>query len=188
MREWHNRFERLRLRTPKLAVGDGYRLASVLAPIQERTDGDYLILTKRSEQLNSHKGQIAFPGGSVDAEDENPLGTALRETYEEIGVAPRDVHVLGQLDQVVAGYRFLVTPFVGLIPYPCEFRPNPGETDAVFSVPVKALLDETAFRLETRPDRRGPIYHFHYQEWDIWGATARMVKQLLEVVYGYPGG
>ena len=186
MQEWHQRFDRLRVRTPKWVAGDGYRLASVLAPIQERADGDYLILTKRSEHLNSHKGQVAFPGGSVDAGDNGPLEAALRETHEEIGVAPRDVHVLGQLDPVVAGYRFLVTPFVGLIPYPCEFRPNPGETDAVFSVPVKALLDDTALRLETRPNRPGPIYHFHYEEWDIWGATARMVMQLLEVVYGYP--
>ena len=181
-----NRFEILRTRRPKAIAGDDFRSAAVLAPIQERPDGDYLILTLRAKNLSSHSGQVAFPGGSVDPDDAGAVATALRETQEEIGVDPGHVRILGQLDQVFAGYNFLVTPFVGLIPYPYEFRPDPRETAVVFSVPVAALLKQDALTLDYRLSRRSePIYHFQYDEWDIWGATARMVKQLLELVYGY---
>ncbi len=183
---YENRFEILRTRTPKAIPGDDFRPASVLAPIQERPDGDHLVLTLRAENLSSHSGQVAFPGGSVDPADDGAVATALRETREEIGVDPGHVRILGQLDQVVAGYNFLVTPFVGVIPFPYEFRSDPRETAAVFSVPVAALLKQDALTLDFRLSRRSePIYHFQYQEWDIWGATARMVKQLLELVYGY---
>ncbi|MDE0035229.1 MAG: CoA pyrophosphatase [Deltaproteobacteria bacterium] len=181
-----DRFEILTTRTPKAIIGGDFRAAAVLAPIQERPDGDYLILTLRADNLSSHSGQVAFPGGSVDPGDDGPLATALRETEEEIGVDPGHVRIVGQLDQVFAGYNFLVTPFVGLIPYPYEFRPDPRETAEVFSVPVAALLRQEALTLDSRLSQRSePIYHFQYQEWDIWGATARMVKQLLELVYGY---
>ena len=181
-----NRFDILHTRTPKAIPGDDFRSAAVLAPIQERQDGDYLVLTLRAKNLSSHSGQVAFPGGSVDPDDDGPVATALRETHEEIGVDPGHVRILGQLDQVFAGYNFLVTPFVGLIPYPYEFRPDPRETAEVFSVPVAALLKQDALTLDYRLSRRSePIYHFQYQEWDIWGATARMVKQLLELVYDY---
>ncbi len=181
-----NRFEILGTRAPKAVAGDDFRPAAVLAPIQERSDGDYLILTLRADNLSSHSGQVAFPGGRVDPDDNGPLATALRETEEEIGVDPGHVHILGQLDQVYAGYNFLVTPFVGLIPHPYEFRPDPRETAEVFAVPVAALLRQDALTLDSRLSQRSePIYHFRYQEWDIWGATARMVKQLLELVYDY---
>lgn len=180
------RFKVLRIRTPKAVAGDDFRPAAVLAPIQERADGDHLILTLRASNLSSHSGQVAFPGGSVDPEDDGALAAALRESREEIGIDPDHVRIVGQLDQVVAGYNFLVTPFVGLIPHPYEFNPDPRETAAVFSVPVAALLRQDALTLDSRLSRRSePIYHFQYEDWDIWGATARMVKQLLELVYGY---
>jgi len=181
-----NRFEVLSRRTARTIPGGDFRPASVLAPIQQRPDGDHIILTQRSENLRSHSGQVAFPGGRVDPHDHSPAAAALREAHEEVGIDPDHVHLLGQLDQVVAGYNFLVTPFVGMIPYPYEFRLNPVETAAVFSVPVQALVSQGALSIDSRLSRRrGPIYHFQYEEWDIWGATARMVKQLLELVYGF---
>ena len=86
----------------------------------------------------------------------------------------------------MAGYNFLVTPFVGLIPYPYEFRPDPRKRPRCSRLPVAALLRQEALTLDFRLSRRSePIYHFQYEEWDIWGATARMVKQLLELVYDY---
>lgn len=180
-------FAVLQSRTPK-AIGAGrLKPAAVLVPIQQRADGDYLILTLRAARLNSHSGQVAFPGGMLDPQDTGPMGAALRESQEEIGIDPHHVRILGQLDQVTAAKEYLVTPFVGLIPFPYRFRLNLAETEAVFSVPIPALLDPGCFSVESRFSARrgGPIYHFHYQGWDIWGATAKIVKQLLELVYGF---
>lgn len=166
--------------------GKHFRPAAVLVPIQERSDGDHLVLTQRAEMLNSHSGQVAFPGGKIDLQDSGPLEAALRESQEEIGIDPSHVRILGQLDQVTAAASYLVTPFVGLIPSLYEFRLNPKETTAVFTVPVTALLDHNNLTVDSRLSRMGsPIYHFQYQDWDIWGATARIVKQLLELVYGF---
>lgn len=181
-------FTVLQSRTPRTLGEERLRPAAVLVPIQERADGDHLVLTQRAAMLSSHRGQVAFPGGRVDQEDSGPLQAALRESEEEVGIRPCDVRVLGQLDQVTAAADYLVTPFVGVIPFPYEFRLNPAETTAVFSVPVSALLDPGRFRMEARPylsSRRDPIYHFHYQGWDIWGATARIITQLLELAYGF---
>src|ERR1700745_509338 len=125
----------LKMRAPKDLTHPRYKLAAVLMPIQEREDGDYLVLTKRAEGLNHHRGQVAFPGGRVDAGDRDELEAALRESHEEIGIDPADVRVLGRLDQVTAAYDFIVTPFVGVIPPSYEFRLNLAETAAGFSVP-----------------------------------------------------
>ncbi len=176
----------LQSREPKTLAGDNYRPAAVLVPIQERADGIHLILTQRAEGLNSHSGQVAFPGGSLESGDSGPVEAALRESQEEVGIDPRHVRILGQLDQVTAASSFLVTPFVGVIPFPYEFALNPSETAAVFSVPVSALLKPNCMTVELRPlNPRVPTYHFQYQGWDIWGATAKMIKQLLELAFGF---
>lgn len=163
-----------------------FKPAAVLMPVQERDDDDYLVLTKRAEQLSHHRGQVAFPGGRVDVRDAGPLEAALRESHEEIGVHPMDVRILGQLDQVRGAYGFLITPFVGVIP-PCyEFRLNPGETAAVFTVPITTLLDPASVKVDQNLSWYGePVYHFYVDNWDIWGATARMIVQFLELVYDY---
>lgn len=181
-------YQLLQSRTPRTLSGGYFKQAAVLVPIQERKDGDYLILTQRAEGLNHHSGQVAFPGGRVDPLDRGDLAAALRESHEEIGIDPGHVRVLGQLDQTRAAYNFLVTPFVGLIPWPYEFRLNHAETAAVFSVPIPSLLAPGCFVMEDRyldPERRHPVYHFYYDGWDIWGATARIVKQFLEIAYGF---
>jgi 8-oxo-dGTP pyrophosphatase MutT (NUDIX family) len=176
----------LQSRSPRNLIGDHYRLAAVLMPIQERDDGDYLVLTKRAEQLRHHRGQVAFPGGRVDADDRGELAAALRESREEIGIDPAHVRVLGRLDQVTAAYDFLVTPFVGVIPPFYEFRLNPAETDAVFSVPIAALLDPKCAVIADHLSSQGePVYHFYCNGWDIWGATARIIVQFLDLAYGY---
>ncbi|MGB7950827.1 MAG: CoA pyrophosphatase [Candidatus Binatia bacterium] len=176
----------LKYRSPKNLAGDHYRRAAVLVPIQERDDGDHLVLTKRAEQLKHHRGQVAFPGGRVDDSDRGELAAALRESQEEIGIDPGHVRVLGRLDQVTAAYDFLVTPFVGVIPPSYEFRLNPAETDAVFSVPIAVLLDPKCAAIADHLSSHGePVYHFYCNGWDIWGATARIIVQFLELVYGY---
>ena len=181
----------LQNRTPGMLSGEKFKAAAVLVPMQERADGDYLVLTRRAAMLNSHSGQVAFPGGGIDSRDSGPLAAALRESQEEIGIDPDHVRVLGRLDQVTASANYLVTPFVGLIPHPYEFHLNLSETAAVFSVPVAALLEPGCFTAEPRlhpPHRRDPIYHFYYQGWDIWGATARIIMQLLELAYDFEPG
>ena len=179
-------YTNLQSHEPQTLSGDHFKPAAVLVPIQEREDGDHLVLTLRAERLNSHSGQVAFPGGRIDPGDSSPLAAALRESQEEVGIDPCDVRILGQLDQVTASSSYLVTPFVGLIPFPYEFSLNPNETTAVFSVPVSALMDSSCMSVDM--NRHGvwrPIYHFKYQQWDIWGATAKMVKQLLELAYDF---
>ena len=101
-----------------------------------------IISFSRAEQLNHHRGQVAFPGGRVDPDDRGELAAALRESHEEIGIAPSDVRVLGRLDQVTAASDFVVTPFIGVIPPFYEFRLNPAETDAVFLFPSLSARSE----------------------------------------------
>ncbi len=173
-------------RSPKNLTGFTYKPAAVLMPIQERDDGDYLVLTKRAEGLNHHRGQVAFPGGRVDAGDASELEAALREAQEEIGIHPAHVRVLGRLDQVTAAYNFVVTPFVGVIPSQYEFRLNEAETAAVFAVPIRSLLDPMRVNVAAHLSSHGePVYHFYYDDWDIWGATARIIVQFLDLVYDY---
>ena len=163
-----------------------FKPAAVLMLVQERGDDDYLVLTKRAEDLSHHRGQVAFPGGRVDAGDAGALQAALRESHEEIGVHPGDVRILGELDQVRGAYGFLITPFVGVIPSCYEFRLNPRETAAVFTVPMSALLDPALVKVDEHLSWHGePVYHFYFDGWDIWGATARMIVQFLELVYDY---
>ncbi|HEY3306336.1 MAG TPA: CoA pyrophosphatase [Candidatus Binatia bacterium] len=181
----------LNSRAPQTLGVAGFKLAAVLVPIQQKPDGDHLVLTQRAELLNSHGGQIAFPGGRIDPCDSGPLAAALRESEEEIGLKPVDVRVLGELDQVTAASDYLITPFVGVVPHPYDFRLNEAEARAVFSVPISALLQTGCFKVEPRlspPDRPYPIYHFYCQGWDIWGATARIILQLLELAYGFKEG
>jgi len=178
----------LAARVPRAVDAGEFKKAAVLVPLQVTPDGEHLVLTQRTETVNAHRGQIAFPGGKIEPSDRNAEAAALRESHEEIGLAAADVRVLGQLDPIISSSGFVVTPFVGVVPSPYAFRLNPAETAALFSVPLGALVTEGCLYVEPRlypPERRDPIYHFYYEEWDIWGATARIILQLLEVAYGF---
>lgn len=176
----------LKSRSPQALAGNGYKPAAVLIPIQERRDGDYLVLTKRADNLRTHKGQIAFPGGRVDAGDVDVIGTALRESQEEIGIDPACVRVLGRLDEFTAGYGLIVTPVIGVIPPHCEFRIDPAETTAVASVSIGALMQPSNFAMNDYLSPGGhPSYHFYVNGWDVWGVTARIIAQFLELVYDF---
>jgi 8-oxo-dGTP pyrophosphatase MutT (NUDIX family) len=163
----------------------GLRPAAVIVPIQDIAGEHYLTLIERAAGLSSHAGQIAFPGGNITNGDRDALDAALRELEEEIGISREAVEIIGQLDQVVVvASQYLVTPFVGMLVSPLDFRPNAEEVGAVLSVPVSALLEHDCFTAVPRTDGRpGFIYHFRYGTFDIWGATARILKQLLEIGY-----
>jgi 8-oxo-dGTP pyrophosphatase MutT (NUDIX family) len=178
--------EALKSRSPQTLSGNNYKPAAVLIPVQERQDGDYLVLTQRAEHLPTHKGQIAFPGGRVDARDADVIETALRESHEEIGIDPEHVKVLGRLDEFTAGYGIIVTPVVGVIPARYDFRIDPGETTAVASVPIRSLMQPPNFTVnDDRSPGGHPSYHFYVNGWDVWGVTARIIVQFLELVYDF---
>jgi 8-oxo-dGTP pyrophosphatase MutT (NUDIX family) len=148
-------------------------------------DGEYcILLNKRSEQVEYHKGEISFPGGARDPEDRDFLDTALRETDEEMGIDRADVTILGELDDVETRSRFLVKVFVGSIGYPCLFKPSAMEIAEVVEVPIASLQDAANLRVETRWEDAAPVtsYTYAYKEHLIFGATAKILKQFLELL------
>jgi len=174
----------LALRRKVSLSGRGLTEAAVLIPIFCK-DGEYHILfIKRSDQVQHHKGQISFPGGARSETDASLLETALRESWEEIGLEVKDVEVLGELDDTpTTTSSFNVSSFVAFVPYPYQFTLSPYEIDEIFSVPVSSLLYE-AKRGEERYTFDGEIYvgySYEYEGRVIWGATAQIVRQLLEV-------
>lgn len=166
----------------KLPPGRKLRPCGVLIPLIETPKGLNVILTKRSSALKHHPGQIAFPGGKVDAGDDGPIGAALREAHEEIGLTPENVEVLGKLPihETVTG--FSVTPVLGLIRAAFKAQPEPGEVEEVFDVPLNHVTDITQFQIQSRR-WRGVERHFYtvpYGPYYIWGATARILRGLAE--------
>jgi 8-oxo-dGTP pyrophosphatase MutT (NUDIX family) len=160
--------------------------ASVLVLLYSK-NGEYcMLLNKRTEAVEHHKGEIAFPGGSKDSGDKDFLDTALRETYEEMGIKPEDVTILGELDDVVTASHFAVRPFVGTIPYPYPFKPSPIEIAEVLEVPVRELLDQANLREEVRwvDGRVGKSHCYAYGDHLVFGATAKIVKQILQSLSG----
>lgn len=146
-------------------------------------DGHYtLLLNRRSQQVDHHKGEMAFPGGSKDPQDSDLLATALRETWEEMGVRPEDVTVLGELDGVVTGTGFAVQAFVGTIPYPYPFRASAKEVEEVVEIPLSALLDPKSRREEVRLLGDGSLvreFSYAYNGCLVYGATAKILTQFL---------
>jgi 8-oxo-dGTP pyrophosphatase MutT (NUDIX family) len=160
----------------------GGRDAAVLVPVFE-ADGLHAVFTRRRHDLRRHAGEISFPGGRRDSPDEQLLTTALREAHEEVGLDPEDVELVGALPPIgtfVTNYK--VYPFVGVIPDASELEPNPGEVAALLRFRLTELRDAFAMR---RLVRRGvPIRTPTYQVGDhlIWGATARILGELLDRV------
>jgi 8-oxo-dGTP pyrophosphatase MutT (NUDIX family) len=160
------------------------RLAAVLVPIFERSGDLHLLFILRSDHV-SHRGQVAFPGGRVDPEDESPMAAALRETHEEVGIEPAAVEVLGAFPGMrTATTGILVAPFAGLIPWPTSLRANPHEVAEIFSVPM-AVLRDLRYRQTYAWQRDGLEWRFPAIVYDnriIWGLTYRITLSLLEMM------
>jgi 8-oxo-dGTP pyrophosphatase MutT (NUDIX family) len=158
--------------------------AAVLVPLFQK-DGDcHLLFTKRSDQVKYHKGEISFPGGVVDEEDSQLVSTALREAYEEIGLRESDVQIIGVLDDIVTITEFIVTPIVGLFPYSYPFKISEVEIAELIEVPLSFLLDGDSFseREIFRGGQKEVVYAYQYGKHIIWGATARILKQFLDLI------
>lgn len=156
--------------------------AAVLVPFQAGPSGPEIILTKRASHLKHHAGQIAFPGGKVDATDAGPVDAALREAEEEIGLARGNVAVLGTTEAHETVTGFTVTPVLGRILAPFDPRPEAGEVEEVFAVPLAHLADRANYRIEGRRWRGQwrRYYAVPYGPYYIWGATARILRALAD--------
>ena len=171
-------------RKPITAAPEGLMPAAVMLLLY-RKDGDYcVLLNKRSMTVEHHKGEMSFPGGAKDPEDTDFEDTARRETYEEMGIARDDIKILGRLDDNVTRSNFLVKVFVGTIPYPYEFRPSSIEIAEVVEIPLGILRDPASWRWDSRIEdgERVAVRSYGYQQHLVYGATAKILDQFLEVV------
>lgn len=161
--------------------------AAVAVPLHIRDGGVNLVLTVRADTVEHHKSEISFPGGRVDAGDSSEFDAALRETWEEIGIRPESVRLLGRLDDFrsISGYR--VRPYVVLLTdEKPAYDPHPGEVSEVIEVPLEHLLDPSNHRVDTSIHPLGhPIQFFYWKDRTVWGLTGAILRQLLEVAFGF---
>ncbi len=165
-------------------VPETYRPAAVLVPLVKRADGVTVLLTQRTDDMPSHAGQVAFPGGRRQAEDADAIATALRETEEEVGLERRFVDVIGTLDRYRTGTSYEITPVVGMVEPGFTTRADPREVAAIFEVPLDHFLDDQNHRIDSRvwQGRERRYYAMPYGDRYIWGATAGMLKNLQYVL------
>lgn len=181
-------------RVSKVSIVDAsLTSAGVMLLVYRKDDQPWVLLSRRSQSVTRHSGEIAFPGGVEEDSDLDLEATALRETFEEIGLHPGHVEVLGELDDVQTPTKFVVSPFVGVFSYPYEFLLN-SEVSEIIEVPLSALLDPFNVRTDIRivEGEAFQIPSYSYEGYLIYGATARMLGQFLglmrrtklEVCYG----
>ena len=158
--------------------------SAVLVPLFQKNRKTHILLTKRTDRVDHHKGQISFPGGAYHSEDPDFLTTALRETEEEIGVKREVVEILGELDQMTTLSNFRICPYVGVIPYPYPFKLSAFEVERLIELPLDYLLGKAEFKeasfiyegqssINLQIDFQGDI---------IWGATARILKNFMDIL------
>jgi len=166
------------------------REAAVLVPLVMHRNEPSLLLTKRTRHLKHHSGQIAFPGGRRDDADSSPEATALRETFEEVGLSDGVIEVCGRLDTYVTRTGFEVTPVIRLVRPPVALTLQEEEVEAAFEVPLGFFLDPANRRIDSRlyAGRMRYFYVYPYRNYYIWGATAGMINNLVEVLLGEPQG
>jgi 8-oxo-dGTP pyrophosphatase MutT (NUDIX family) len=158
--------------------------AAVLVPLVLRSGGPTILLTQRTDHLNDHAGQISFPGGRIEEKDATPEAAALRETEEEVGLDRSRVELIGRLDTYVVRTGFEVTPAVGFVHPPFDINPDPFEVAEVFEVPLAFVLDRGNHERQSR-EFRGAQRFFHvmqYKDRYIWGATAAMLVNLVDIL------
>jgi 8-oxo-dGTP pyrophosphatase MutT (NUDIX family) len=156
--------------------------AAVLIPLYQENGKYHVVFIRRSIHVPTHQGQIAFPGGARHKSDKTLEETALRESEEEIGLHAHDVRILGELDdQITTTSNFIVTPFVGVMPWPYEFKLCKAEVERLFFVPLLTLQDEDHRKpeMEMLNGQEVPSFAYYYKGKRIWGATARILYKLL---------
>ena len=167
--------QRLEQRRPRKINQPELAEAGVLVAITNEAEPQ-LILTRRADHLSSHKGEVAFPGGKRDPEDNDIVATAIREAEEEVELDAALVHVIGEMDQVVSRFGYLVTPVLALVPASVKLKANPDELDAVFKVPLSFFQQPPSSYFE-RGQVKIPSYD--YDGFHIWGLTAMMIAEMM---------
>jgi 8-oxo-dGTP pyrophosphatase MutT (NUDIX family) len=158
--------------------------AGVLLPLFCKDGSYHILFTRRTDKVKRHKGEISFPGGIYDAADRDLSATALREAHEEIGLKPRDVELLGELDEVMTLTDFIVSPFVGLIPFPYPFIPSAEEIAEIIILPLFGFLKEGVLSEEdwAYGEKTAKVHTYYCGGHVIWGATAKILRQFLELI------
>ena len=166
-----------------LKPGSPLKCAAVLVPLTYVQGEWHILFTRRTDRVQSHKGQVSFPGGACDEGETTPEQTALREADEEIGMRPEDVKILGRLSQMITITSFRVSPVVGIIPFPYAFKVAGIEVARVFTIPLLWLSDRNNYwEFSMRDSERSLIAYHPYDGELLWGATARMTVTFLKTI------
>lgn len=175
-------------RARRTVEGSGLVEAGVLVPVLLHGEEPLLLFTRRTERVETHKGQISFPGGVVDGDDPNVVATALREMREELGIDPSGVEALGLLDDLATPTGFRITPVVGILRERHAYIPNPEEVEEVFEAPLSALLnpDICSSDILVLEGVARQVWSYAYGSHRIWGATALILRNLLSLVATSP--
>ena len=170
----------LRHHEKKKITGKNLRASAVLIPLFYNQGQYHVLFTERSDEVNFHKGQVCFPGGTQEPSDSSLLQTALRESEEEISLKAKDVEILGELDDsLTLTSNYVISPFVAFIPHPHSLKTNGREVKEAFSVPLSFLMDEANFKQDS--------YTYEYEGHIIWGATVRILKQFIDLLKSESG-
>ena len=162
-----------------------YRHAAVLIPLFFKNGEVHLLFTKRTDKVETHKGQISFPGGMADKSDDKLRETALRETWEEMGIKSSDIKLLGKTDKFLTNTNFMVTPYVGHFPYPYEFKISEDEIERVIEVPLSQLIKPEIFEIKpwVRDGIKWNIHYYNYNGDVIWGVTGFLLSNFFQIVF-----
>ncbi len=161
------------------------RDAAVLIGVTERPEGAHVLLTRRTDHLSTHAGQVAFPGGRIDDTDDGPVAAALREAEEEVALPVERVEVVGRLPDYSTGSGFRIAPVLALLHPPFDLHPEPGEVADIFEVPLSFLMEQANHIQDSRiwEGKRRYYWTMPFEEWQIWGVTAGIIRMMQERLY-----
>lgn len=196
---------KLNNRTPTILGSDKFSKYAVLLPLIQIGEELHLLFEVRSLQLRRQPGEVCFPGGRVDLNDKDECYTAIRETSEELGISEKKIKDISPLDYMISPFGTIIYPFVGFIQSAEEIKPNPGEVEEIFTIPLSYLKEVNPeifqVRYKVEPEKDFPFnqivggenynwqirnmeeYFYYYEEKVIWGLTARILNHFIEILY-----
>ncbi len=191
----HPLFEKIKrilgIRQKQFITDDRLKHSAVLLLLFIKANEPHGIFTKRTENLNKHKGEISLPGGGIEEGDENLLHTAFRETEEELGIKKSSINILGELDDLFTISKYIITPFVGCIKYPYESKVNHNEVEELIEVPLSIFrrMDNFSEKSWDYYGHKYPIFYYDYETgkktYTIWGATGYILNDFIEIIFNF---